>query len=136
MITSVKSQTLECFIWVTVCHGGHSQTKKEMETRKKEKSKVVGYVKEKSVKGTYKKFSSEPCVRKGETQTCRKKKSSKQVHFSVLPAKYEPLEEDTASDTTTEKNHKKKQKYKRFRKVCALLLKFTCDYGTFKTVFL
>ncbi|TSN67125.1 hypothetical protein Baya_8941 [Bagarius yarrelli] len=73
-------------------------------------------------------FPLMPYVSESETQkrgkfTGRKEKSSKQVHFAVLPDRYEPLEEDRTSNTATENNQKRK--YKRFRKNFGKAFRYT-----------
>lgn len=54
----------------------------------------------------------------------RPQKSSKEVYFSVLPDRYEPLIEEVAEETEEErrnrkeeKKRKKKRRYKKYRKV-------------------
>lgn len=112
------------------------KSREKWKNKKEDQSKIISCVVEESVGAKSEEFSSEPsvCERKPQKHTCakstgRKEKSSKQVHFSVLPDKYEPLEEDRVSDTAT---REKQKKYKRFRKVCSLLLKFGCTILLFK----
>lgn len=99
-----------------------SKSKQKFKNKKNDTSKINCCVEEESIRTMRKEFPEKPhvCERDTHKQKCakstgRKQKTSKQVHFSVMPDKYEPLEEDT------EENHKENRgKYKRFSKVCAL----------------
>ncbi|XP_034467459.1 uncharacterized protein C1orf115 homolog [Hippoglossus hippoglossus] len=64
----------------------------------------------------------------------KKQKSSKEVYFSVLPDKYEPLIEEAEEERETpeerrkrkeEKKRKKKRKYKKYRKNVGKALRFS-----------
>lgn len=106
------------------------KSKQKRKNRKEDKSKIISCVEEECVGAKCEEFSTQ---REAQNQKCarsadRREKSSKQVHFRVLPDKYEPLEEDRASDTATEENHGGKQeKHKRFRKVCTLFVEVLCS---------
>lgn len=59
-----------------------------------------------------------------EAPSARKRRTQKDVHFSILPDKYEPLIEEEEQEETPqerrrrkEKKRKKKEKYKKYRKV-------------------
>ncbi|XP_053489744.1 required for drug-induced death protein 1 [Ictalurus furcatus] len=102
------------------------KSKQKRKNKKEDKSKVIHCGEEECVGTKCEEFSSESrvCAREPQKQrsTGRKEKTSKQVHFTVLPDKYQPLEEDTAS----EEHHKEKQeKYKRFRKNFGKALRYT-----------
>lgn len=56
------------------------------------------------------KCSKKPCG--------RREKTAKEVHFAVVPDKYEPLLEEETADKTTQERCEKQHKYKQFRKVC------------------
>lgn len=109
------------------------RSKRKWKNKKEDKSKIISSVEGESGGVKCEEISSEPQKHKSVKSTgSKKEKSSRQVHFSVLPDKYEPLEEDTASDTATEENHREKQeKYKRLRKVCVGLLESGCAVFTF-----
>ncbi|XP_010749805.1 uncharacterized protein C1orf115 [Larimichthys crocea] len=62
----------------------------------------------------------------------KQQKTSKEVYFSVLPDKYEPLIEEVEEETPEErrkrkeeKKRKKKQRYKRYRKNVGKALRFS-----------
>ncbi|MCJ8736983.1 hypothetical protein PDJAM_G00018550 [Pangasius djambal] len=109
------------------------KSKQKWKNKKEDKSKIFSCGEGESVGAKCEELSSELCVCEREPQkqqraksTGRKEKSPKQVHFTVLPDKYEPLEEDTASDTAAEEDHGEKQKkYKRFRKNFGKALRYT-----------
>ncbi|XP_060789016.1 required for drug-induced death protein 1 [Neoarius graeffei] len=103
------------------------RSKRKWKNKKEDKSKIIRSVEGESGGVKCEETSSEPQKHKSVKSTgSKKEKSSRQVHFSVLPDKYEPLEEDTASDTASEENHREKQeKYKRLRKNFGKALRYT-----------
>ncbi|XP_076026840.1 required for drug-induced death protein 1-like [Genypterus blacodes] len=69
-----------------------------------------------------------------EAPSAMKRRTQKDVHFSVLPDKYEPLIEEEEEEEETpqerrrrkeEKKRKKKEKYKKYRKNVGKALRFT-----------
>ncbi|KAM9466813.1 required for drug-induced death protein 1 [Clarias gariepinus] len=103
--------------------------KQKRKSKNEDKLKTISGVKEECVVEKCEEFTPERsvCERQRQSQSSgRKKKSSKQVHFAVLPDKYEPLEEDRASDTETEDNNSgKERKYKSFRKNFGKAIRYT-----------
>ncbi|KAG7328198.1 hypothetical protein KOW79_008142 [Hemibagrus wyckioides] len=102
------------------------KSKQKWKNREEDKAKIIIIsVEEESVRAT----CEEACVCERETQkqksSGRKQKTSKQVHFTVLPDRYEPLEEDRASDTAIDENKDNQEKYKRFRKNFGKALRYT-----------
>ncbi|KAF7704295.1 hypothetical protein C0J45_7594 [Silurus meridionalis] len=96
------------------------KSKQKWKSKKEDKAKIISCVEEKCV--------TAKCVweRVNAESTGRKQKTSKQVHFTVLPDRYEPLEEDRVSDTAPEENHREKQqKHKRIRKNFGKALRYT-----------
>lgn len=113
------------------------KSKQKRKNKKEDTSKIISCVEDECVGAKGEEFSSQPCVcaREPRKQKCAKS-TAKQVHFCVLPDKYEPLEEDTASDTATEQTHRGQQhKHTSFRKVCARLLRFGHVTVLFKLFF-
>ncbi|XP_027027773.2 uncharacterized protein C1orf115 homolog [Tachysurus fulvidraco] len=104
-----------------------SKSKQKFKNKKNDTSKIIHCVEEESIGTMRKEFPEKPhvCERDTHKQKCakstgRKQKTSKQVHFAVMPDKYEPLEEDT--DENLKKN---REKHKRFRKNVSKALRFT-----------
>ncbi|KAF5899589.1 uncharacterized protein DAT39_010732, partial [Clarias magur] len=98
----------------------HRESKQKRKNKNEDKPKIISGIEEECVEEKCKEFTPERSVFERQRQrksSGRKKKSAKQVHFAVLPDKYEPLEEDRASDTETEDNDSgKARKSKSFRK--------------------
>ncbi|KAK2843286.1 hypothetical protein Q7C36_011501 [Tachysurus vachellii] len=110
-----------------------SKSEQKFKHKKNDTSEINHCVEEESIRTMRKEFPEKPhvCERDTHKQKCakstgRKQKTSKQVHFTVMPDKYEPLEEDTDLDTATDENHKKnREKHKRFRKKVSKAFRFT-----------
>ncbi|XP_062863600.1 required for drug-induced death protein 1 [Trichomycterus rosablanca] len=105
------------------------KTKRKTKNKKEDKSRIISCaVEEHEVTSTGK---QEVGDKGSPKQKCtnepvrRREKSAKQVHFAVLPEKYEPLQEEQTADKTVEESCEKQHKYKQFRKNFGKALRYS-----------